>query len=261
MLHGTMQNAGKSVRRFFLRRRVLLLAVCLLSTAAAQTRGTLNRYTYDGTVGAARIGMVLFVSSGGEVSTGHYFYARYLTDIPLTATRANGRLELHEAGGGIFRMAFKGNGSENGQPLNFSNSIGLEGTWTKQGKTVPVSLTGSSMDMAGPNDRWYADVTSETDAAFEARVQGFRRAALAGNHAGTAQFVDFPLRVNRAGRHRMVGSAAQLSAQWSTIFTPQCLEALRKAVAHDMFVRNGQVMLGDGVVWFGPKGAQSINVP
>ena len=40
-----------------------------------------------------------------------------------------------------------------------------------------------------------------------------------------------------------------------------CLDAFRNAMPHDMFVRNGQAMLGDGVAWFGAKGVQTINVP
>jgi len=32
-------------------------------------------------------------------------------------------------------------------------------------------------------------------------------------------------------------------------------------VPHDMLVRNGQVMLGDGLAWFGAKGAVALNLP
>jgi hypothetical protein len=45
------------------------------------------------------------------------------------------------------------------------------------------------------------------------------------------------------------------------IFTTACVDAFKDAMPHDMFVRNGQAMLGDGVAWFGDKGAQSIDVP
>jgi hypothetical protein len=114
----------------------------------------------------------------------------------------------------------------------------------------------------GPaNARWYESVTSESDAAFEARVQGFYKAVLAGDSKAAAQYVDFPLRVNRNGKSRTIHSAAELSAQWKQIFTPACDGAFRDAMPHDMFVRNGQAMLGDGVAWFGAKGAQAINIP
>jgi hypothetical protein len=111
------------------------------------------------------------------------------------------------------------------------------------------------------NTRWYKDVTSESDSAFEAKVQGFYKAVLSGDRATAARYVDFPLRVNHNGKSRTVHSEAELSAQWNEIFTPACIDAFRQAIPHDMFVHNGQAMLGDGVAWFGAKGAQVINVP
>lgn len=229
--------------------------------AHAQAGAALNRITCDGTLGPARIGMTLVADSAGAFRRGHYYYARYLKDIPLTGAVENGKLVLHEANGGTFTLAFKGNGSENGQPLSFENSVGLEGDWTDGGKTLPVELRFESASAVTGNSRWYEQVTDESDAAFEARVRSFRTAALRGNRAAAAQYVDFPLRVNSNGKSRMVRSAAQLSAEWAGIFTPQCLDALRKSIPHELFVRNGQAMLGDGVAWFGAKGAQVVNVP
>jgi hypothetical protein len=131
----------------------------------------------------------------------------------------------------------------------------------KSDSSYPVKLQMEQSSQGAANARWYEDVTSESDAAFEARVRGFYKAVLARDRTKTARYVDFPLRVNRNGKSRMVKTAAQLSAEWSQIFTPACVDAFRNAMPHDMFVRNGQVMLGDGVAWFGPKGAQVVNVP
>jgi hypothetical protein len=241
-------------RRLYRAFGVFVLALCAFAHAQ-------NRITYTGTLGEARIGLTLLVNDSGAIQGGHYFYAKYLKDIPLSGSFANGRVTLNESGGGVFTLAFKGNGSENGKPLDFNNSVGLQGAWTNAGKSLPVKLDSASADVVQGNSRWYEDVTQESDAAFEARVQGFRTAVLAGDHAAAARYVEFPLRVNSGGKSRTIRIAAQLSAQWGSIFTLQCVSALKNAVPHDMFVRNGQAMLGDGVAWFGPKGAQAINIP
>ena len=239
---------------------VSLLALICCGLVRAQAGATLSRITCDGTLGPARIGMTLVVDSAGAFQRGHYYYARYLKDIQLTGSVENGKLVLRGPDGGTFTLAFKGNGSENGQPLNFENSVGLDGNWTNGTKSLPVTLGFNFVTVAN-GSRWYEQVTDESDAAFEARVQDFRRAVLNGNRAAAARYVDFPLRVNFNRKSRIVRSAAQLAAQWDSIFTPQCLNALKKSIPHEMFVRNGQAMLGDGVAWFGAKGAQVINIP
>jgi len=205
--------------------------------------------------------MTLVVNAAGTIIGGHYFYAKYLKDIPLRAGTQGTGVILFEPEGGQFALSFKGNGSEGGEPLSFHNSIGLEGRWMKGDGSYPVMLRMERSAEGPANARWYETVTSESDAAFEARVQSFYKAVLAGDHTTAARYVDFPLRVNHNGRSRSIGSAAELFSQWSRIFTPACIDAFRNAMPHDMFVRNGQAMLGDGVAWFGPKGAQSINVP
>ncbi len=249
----------KLVRRVL--RMILLLALVCSGLTRAQTGATLSRITCRGTLGQARIGMTLFVDNKGAFQHGHYYYAKYLKDIPLTGAMHEGKLVLRGPDGGTFMLAFKGNGSENGQPLNFDNSIGLEGDWTDGVKSLPVTLGFNFVSAVANSSHWYELVTDESDTAFEARVQDFRDAVLKGDRAAAAEYVDFPLRVNSSGRSRMVRSAAQLAAQWDSIFTPQCREALKKAIPHEMFVRNGQAMLGDGVAWFGAKGTQVINVP
>ena len=205
--------------------------------------------------------MTLLVNAAGAVIGGHYFYAKYLKDIPLNAGTQGTGIILYEPGGGQFALRLKGNGSEAGKPLNFRNSVGLEGRWMKGASSYPVALQIEGSTKSTADGRCYGDVTSESDAAFEARVQAFYKAVLSGDRSAAARFVDFPLRVNHAGKTRLIHSAAELSSQWNDIFTPACVDAFRSAVPHDMFVRNGQAMLGNGVAWFDSKGVQVINVP
>jgi hypothetical protein len=237
---------------------ILLLAT---GTALAQSSDPVNRITFLGTVGQNKIGMTLLVNASGAVTGGHYFYAKYLTDISLKAGTQGSGIVLYEPDGGQFALRFKGNGSEGGKPLNFQNSIGMEGRWMKGANSYPVALEMRGSWQGPANARWYEDVTTESDAAFEAQVQEFYKAVISGDQTMAIRFVDFPLRVNEKGKSRTIRSRAELSAQWKQIFTPACIDAFKNAIPHDMFVRNGQVMLGDGVAWLGPKGAQSINIP
>ena len=131
----------------------------------------------------------------------------------------------------------------------------------KNDSSYPVVLQLQQSSKVASNARWYEDVTSESDAIFEAHVQNFYKAVLAGDRTTAARFIEFPLRVNHNGKSRTIRNADELSAKWDEIFTPACVDAFRQAMPHDMFVHNGQAMLGDGVAWFGAKGAQVINIP
>ena len=215
---------------------------------------------YEGVLGTSLIGMTLVAPKGAEGRlAGHYFYGKFLKDIPLTGSFQGGRLTLREAGGGTFTLELVGNGTGGGKPLDFSNSIGLAGAWTQGGKRLDVTLGNTANRPAG--GRRYEQVTKETDEEFEARVQGFHRAVLAGDRAGVARFIDFPLHVNQGGKGREIASAEQLDAAWDQVFTRACLNALKEALPHDMFVSNGRAMIGNGVAWFGANGAVAINVP
>lgn len=251
------RNRRSGLRHFILAAFLLVAA----SATHAQSTANVTRIVFEGTIGQNRIGMTLLVSSAGAVTGGHYFYANNLKDIPLRAGTQGTGIVLYGPEGGQFALQFKGNGSEAGKPLNFRNSLGMEGRWMKGASSYPVELQMVATTEGPANARWYQNVTNESDAAFEAKVQGFYKAVLSGNRSAAAHFTDFPLRVNHDGKSRTIRSAAQLSAQWKQIFTPACIAAFKRAIPHDMFVRNGQAMLGDGVVWFGPKGAQSINIP
>jgi hypothetical protein len=234
--------------------------IVLLGVGIAHAEAPVSRDTFTGTVGQSRIGITLLVNAAGTIIGGHYFYASHLKDIPLKAGTQGSGIILFAPEGGQFALSFKGNGSEAGKPLGFDNSIGMEGRWMKGDSSYPVKLRVEQSSQSSANARWYEGVTSESDAAFEARVQNFYKAVLASDRATAARYVDFPLRVNHNGKSHTIKNAAQLSAEWSKIFTPATLNAFRNAMPHDMFVRNGQAMLGDGVAWFGPKGAQSINI-
>ncbi|MFB9126494.1 hypothetical protein E2553_20900 [Paraburkholderia dipogonis] len=247
------------------RRMIAMLAAAFgLSTgvnhaAIAQSEST-SSVDYSGTVGEAKVGMTL-VLHGNAIGKGHYFYYRYLKDIALTGQRSGSDVTLQEANG-RFNLHFVGNGSNGAQPLDFSNSVGLAGSWNGGGKTLPVRFNLEGMSFADANTgHRYGMITNETDDAFEARAQGFYFAALKGDAKQAARFVHFPLRVNwSATHHEMIGSASQLAVNWNRIFSPKYLAALRDVVPHDMPVIKSQyAMLGAGLAFFTDKGVEVLN--
>jgi hypothetical protein len=249
--------ARKTLVGLFLAR--LLTALLFAATLSAAQNA--QYITYEGTLGSARIGLTLIVKDPNTIIGGHYFYARYLTDIPITGAYQPGSLALQGTDGGAFTLRFKGNGSEAGKPLDFNNSVGLQGTWSKDGRQLAVDLTSGGISPAPASGRWYENITDQSDAVFEAKAQGFYKAVLAGDRAAAAKYTDFPLRINQNGKSRKIASASELTAQWDRIFTPAYLDLLRKDMPHDMSIIQGQAMLGAGEAYFGPKGATVLNLP
>ncbi len=240
----------------------IALLARIATSALAQNNNDVVTAAYEGTLGSQRIGMTLIVKDGRLVPDSHYFYNRHLTDIPLTGT-ADRNVTLNEPGGGTFTLQFKGNGSNGNAPLTFDNSVGLTGSWRgTDGKTYPVALIGGggSGPADPPGTRRYQNVTDKSDAAFEAQAQGFYKAVLAGDRAGTARHVSYPLRVNFSStRHVQIKTPAELNAEWSKIFNAAWLRKAADAAPHDMSVVRGQAMLGNGLAFFGNGGAEVIN--
>jgi hypothetical protein len=225
--------------------------------------GELERHQYEGTLGKTRVGMTV-LRDGNKIEGGHYFYQQFLEDIAITGSFENSQVTLTETGGGTFRLQFVGNGSDGGRPLDFENSIGLDGTWTSAdgASTYPVSLRGATIRQGDDDGSQYRDITSESPEAFETRVQTFWRAVLRGDKATAVRFISYPLRVNIArGKSKSFRSSAAVLAAWNELFTPALIDKLRDDLPHDMFVRNGAAMLGHGEAWFDAKGLAVLNFP
>ena len=221
------------------------------------------QHQYEGSLGKSRIGMTI-LREGDKIEGGHYFYQRYLVDIPITGTVEDGsRVTLREPGGGTFHLHFVGNGSEGNEPLDFENSIGMEGTWSSAdgSRSYPVTLHGTVI-RDGEGGRRYGDVTTEDDARFERHVQTFFRAVLNGDKATAVASISYPLDVSFPnGKSRKYENAAQVLAGWNDLFTPAMMALLRQDLPHDMFVHDGMAMLGNGEAWFDARGLAALNVP
>lgn len=222
--------------------------------------GDLRQAVYEGTLGAQRIGLELDMD-GATVAPSRYYYYRHLRDIPLTGEQHGSGFTLHEQGA-TFTLHFVGNGSDHGQPLDFNNSVGLEGQWSDGQHSLPVKLQGGGLTPAAAPGRWYASISDQDDAAFEVRTMGFREAVIKGDSAQAARYVHFPLRVNHgAGRHEQIADAKALAAAWKRLITPAYVSRVADASPHLMPVIQGYAMLGDGLAFFGDKGVDVLNLP
>ena len=239
---------------------LLFCAAAALAAGRAAADPSVETYHLDGTIGPYAVGAAITVKGGTSFDAGHYFYDNQLKDIPLDGQVSGRTVTLTAPGGETFALTFQGNGGTGGDGSSFETSTALVGTWTKGAQTLPVKLGMDFVTEGPPDGHMYADVTSESDAAFEARVARFLRAALSGDRQAAAAAVSYPLAVN--GSHPMrIASPAQLDAHWDAIFTPALLAQLKGAVPHEMFVHEGQAMVAGGLVWFDAKGASAINEP
>jgi hypothetical protein len=242
--------------------RVLLVVGMLLLVpwSSRVHAADLQQAVYEGTLGNQRVGLIL-IMDGGRIAGGRYYYLRHLMDIPLIGERKAGSITLREPAA-TFTLHFVGNGSEQGHALDFDNSVGLEGTWSKGTKNLSVKLDGGGLTPAAPEHRWYQSITDQTDEVFEARSKGFYAAVLKGDSGEAARYVHFPLRVNTGPRtYELIRNRQQLAAAWPRIFTPDYLAAVSDASPHAMAVVQGYAMLGDGLVYFSDKGAEVVNLP
>jgi hypothetical protein len=226
-------------------------------------QGELVLHQYEGHLGNARIGLAV-KRDGNTIKGGHYFYQKFLQDIPITGSTEGSDITLVESGGGTFHLHFVDNGSERKQPLNFNNSVGMDGTWTDATgkKTYPVSLRGTTIVNVADEGHRYRDVTNESDVAFERRVQSLIRAVLSRDKVTASRLISYPLRVNGPGqRHRDFHDPSHVLAAWNDLFTPGMLSKLETALPHEMFVHHEMAMVGDGDAWFDAKGLAVLNLP
>lgn len=240
----------------------LLILLVLPISLVAQDNGNSNLSSMEmyGTVGQYRVGLNYTVRNNMELVAAHYFYASQLANIPLTGSVNGEAVEFKGEDGSVFHLHFVGNGSNGNDPLTFYNSIGLNGTWVLGSRTLPVNFrVGHSTP--NPGQRFYAEVTSQSDSQFEALVQTARKAILGGNSHLAATCVSFPVRVNFHHRRVTIRSRAQFEANWSRIFPPALVAKIRDDIPHEMFVHEGEAMLGDGDLWFDERGIVAINVP
>lgn len=237
---------------------LILISLPLSLTAQGDGDTNLSSTEMQGTIGQYRVGLNYTVRNNTELVVAHYFYVSQLKNIALTGSVEGENVEFKGEDGSVFHLHFVGNGSNGSDPLTFYNSIGLSGIWVLGSHTLPVKLQGE-YGTPNPGQRLYAQVTSQPDAQFEAMVQNARKAILSGNSRVTAMYVSFPLRVNFDQRNLTVQGRTQFEANYSLIFSPAFVARIRADIPHEMFVHEGEAMLGSGDLWFDRRGLVAIN--
>jgi hypothetical protein len=242
----------------FLAAGLSLLALLLPVAAQPHSDFKLTSMEMHGTIGNFRVGLNYTVRNDTDLVTAHYFYASQLKDIQLTGTVQGETVDLKGEDGSIFHLRFVGNGSNGKDPLTFYNSVGLAGDWLLGSRTLAVKLDGG-YSTANPGQRLYDSVTSRPDAEFEAMVQAARKAILTGDSELVAKYIHFPLTANMDRKRLLLHTPAQLKTSWSRLFSEAFVAKLREDIPHEMFVHEGQAMLGDGELWFDDKGLTVVN--
>jgi hypothetical protein len=239
----------------------LAVALVLATPVHAQAvDDSVSTYIAEGTVGRWRAGLNVTVRARQTVEAAHYYYASRGIDIPLTARSVNQTIELDEPGGGHFTLHLTNGDVREPRPLTFYTSTGLAGTWTRNGASLPVTFGFGTVLNGSSPVRWYADITDQSDAAFEARVRSFLRGVASGNRPQVVAAMSYPVTIN-AKHPIVIRDRAALLARWSDVFTPAYVAQLGKAMPHEMFVRNGMAMVSSGAVWFDARGARILNLP
>ena len=236
----------------------LLFVLQALLAARSSAESNLGSFEMHGKVGDYPIGLNFTVRDNTHLVTAHYFYAAQLKDIPLTGEVKDEVVVFKGEDGAIFQLRFVGNSSNGNDPLTFYNSVGLKGTWVLGAHTLPVTLQ-MEYSTANPGQRFYESVTSQSDAEFEHMVQVTRRAILDKDIDRASRLVHFPLTVNLPHRSIKVKSLAELKANWFLVFTPALVAKLRNDLPHEMFIHEGEVMLGQGEIWFDQSGLTVVN--
>jgi len=216
-----------------------------------------STYMY-GAIGSYRVGLNYTVRNNTEFVTAHYFYVSQLKDIPLAGAVQGEAVDLKGEDGSIFHLHFVGNESNGAEPLTFYNSVGLTGLWVLGSRTLPVKLT-KGHSTSNPGQRQYENVTSKPDAEYETMVRAARRAILNSDPDLAARYFHFPIRVNIDRKHLVLQNTAQLKVNWSLVFSPAFFTKLREDIPHEMFVHDGEAMLGDGELRFDDKGLTAVN--
>lgn len=213
-------------------------------------------HQYSGVVGSSPINITIGFLNGKIVDGSHYYYRKYLKDIPLMGT-VGSEIRLNETGGGIFMVHSVDN---HNKPVTEEKSIGMIGTWSGNGHVLPVKLSAENIQSYVAGHR-YASITSKSDVQFEACVRGFYDAVLAGKPDAAAHFVAFPLRVNISpGKYMLIHDAIALKQKWKYVFSAQWLKDLARSSPHDLFITEEKAMMGNGLAFFNDKGLDVVNV-
>lgn len=191
-----------------------------------------------GKLGDSSIGFFIHDLSDSIIDA-HYFYRSTLKDIQLEGTIV-GRFEI------VFTTV-NAPPSESGTFYLYcdSNVTTFHGDFISNDKrkylVAVVSNGGSSPDRYG----------AETDSC----IKKFYYAVLSGDKKTAAEYVAYPVRINiTSRRHYFINNKKEFLKKYDQLFGPKMVDAFKRDVPHDLFAKNGGIMLAYGYVWFNDLG-------
>jgi hypothetical protein len=242
--------------------RLLLMSCCIFGSLSLMSQVFSEGISdYTGTIGTDSIGMSLVTGVGSDQLIGTYFHTRDLKDLPLKGSIHQREIVLNEYGpDGQLQGTFHLNMPERDPQGRLSGTLEgevLTGEWigNRGDRPVPVNL---DLDDILSGQRQLADRYASTGAAsageLEANAQSFYFAVLQGNETAAAKFVHYPVRTFVLEKPKTIRNKAEFIHDYGRIFTAKYLQCIRAGTPHNMFVRNGEAMLGGGEIWFDGAG-------
>jgi hypothetical protein len=242
--------------------RMLLVFCCVFASLNLMAQVFSEGITdYTGKIGTDSIGMSLVADVGTDQIVGTYFHTRDLKDLPLKGFIHQREIQLNEYGSnGELQGTFHLNMPERDPRGRLSGTLEGEvliGEWvgSRGDHPVPVNLDLDDI-LSGQTqlkDR-YASTGSASGTELEANAQSFYFAILQGNETVAAKFVHYPLRALILEKPKTIRTNAEFVRYYQQIFTAKYLQCIRAGTPHNMFVRNGEAMLGRGEIWFDGTG-------
>jgi hypothetical protein len=138
----------------------------------------------------------------------------------------------------------------------------------EESRVVTFATGSTTIDSHGGSDHVVVkdakgNVTSESSCeagTYDAYVTLFTKLkdAVAGkDRRAVVKLVAFPFRMN-GPKARVFRNEASLTERYDTVFTPKVVEKIRKGEPAAVFCRNGEGMLGDGVIWATPSKGSAL---
>lgn len=115
------------------------------------------------------------------------------------------------------------------------------------GTAAADNAAGAGADAAV--DQQIKDVAGGDPKAFHDVFDRLQKGLAAGDKAGVAALVSYPLQIHMKGKTLKLASAQDLVKHWDEVFTPEITKAIADQQFSGLFVNAQGAMLGDGQVW------------
>lgn len=113
----------------------------------------------------------------------------------------------------------------------------------------PAASATTPVDADADVDAQITNVLGGDPKAYHAVFDKLQKAMAAGDKAGVAALVAYPLEATIEGRKQKIANAQALVANWNRIMTPEITQAVANQKFSDVMVNQDGLMIGDGQVW------------